>query len=582
MIRTIRHDARWLVFGGMMLVVLAGCPSTGRQPKEKKKEAAGVSTAAKATPRAKLPVAESQPTLLPPSEPLPKFTEEVLTGPALAAPVQTVAATEPVQEPAAAKGKPSPKARTGKHSGVPFDPIKENGPIFVGWPAKPKVALVLTGMEEGYIEPCGCAGLDRMKGGMSRRCTFIEGLRKQGWPLVVLDVGGIARGFGRQAEMKFHTMVEGKFRMGYDAIALGTTDLRLPAGELISVAAGSEGNPSRFVAANVGLMSPPGELTPTHTVIKAGGVRIGVTAILGKSYQQEIKNPEIEFTDPAAALSKVVPELARKSDYLVLLAHATRAESEELARKFPQFHVVVTSDGGEDPPNRAETIQGAKTLLIMVGKKGRNAIVLAPLDKAEGAPLYQRVPLDSRFKSSPEMKILVAAYQDQLKAIGFEGLGLRPVSHPLAEQNGRFVGSKKCQSCHEKSYDIWKKSGHGRAYKTLEDLDPPRNYDPECVSCHVVGWHPTKFFPYIGGYEGPKKTPQLINTGCEDCHGPGEKHCNAELGSNEKLQEKCRKAMVITKERSKKQQCVTCHDLDNSPDFDFEAYWPLVEHKEKE
>ncbi|MEN6449563.1 MAG: multiheme c-type cytochrome, partial [Thermoguttaceae bacterium] len=477
---------------------------------------------------------------------------------------------------------PAPKVKAGKHTGVPFDPIKENGPIFVGWPKKPKVAFVITGEEEGYIEPCGCAGLDFMKGGMGRRCTFIDGLRKEGWPLVVMDVGGIAHGFGKQAEMKFHTMVEGKFRMGYDAIAFGATDLRLPAGELVSVAAGTDTNPSRFVGANVGVLGQPGEINPTYRVITAGAVRVGVTAIVGKKYQRDIHNSEIEMTDPESALRKVLPELTRKADYLVLLAHATREESEDLARKFPQFSVVVTSDGGEDPPNKPATIRGTKTLLITVGKKGRNVIVLAPLDRTADEPyLYQRVPLDSRFGPCRDMKILMTAYQDQLKEIGFAGLGLRPVPHALAERNGRFVGSKACESCHDISYDIWKKSGHGQAYKTLVDLDPPRNYDPECVSCHVVGWHPTKFFPYTGGYEDPKKTPKLVNTGCEDCHGPGEKHCNAELGKDEKLKEQYRKAVAVTKEEAKKQQCISCHDLDNSPDFNFEAYWPLVEHKEK-
>ena len=112
-------------------------------------------------------------------------------------------------------------------------------------------------MEDGYIEPCGCAGLDRMKGGMGRRCTFLQQLRKKGWPLVVLDVGGIARGFGRQAELKFQTLIEGKLKMGYDAIAFGVTDLRLPAGELVSVAAGVNGKPSMFVSANVGLLGKP-------------------------------------------------------------------------------------------------------------------------------------------------------------------------------------------------------------------------------------------------------------------------------------------------------------------------------------
>ncbi len=402
----------------------------------------------------------------------------------------------------------------------------------------------------------------------------------------MLDVGGLARGFGLQAELKFQTTMEGKRKMGYDAVAFGTTDLRLPAGLLVSVA----GAPACSSRPTSGCSaSTPGSLRQTR-VIEAGGMKIGVTAVFGKKYQQEINNPNIEFADPEAALKKIVPELKRKADYLVLLAHATREESEELARKFPQFNVVVTSDGHEVPPAGPETVAGTKTLLITVGKKGMNAIVLAPFDPGEKTGLYQRVPLDSRFKGSPEMKMLMAAYQDQLKAIGFAGLGLNPVPHPLAEQNGRFVGTKTCNEsgCHEPSYNIWKKSGftkksgHAHAYQTLEELDPPRNYDPECISCHVVGWHPTKFFPYVGGYTDPKRTPQLENVGCEDCHGPGEKHFNAELGNNKKLQEKYRKAVRITKEESKKQQCTSCHDGDNSPDFDFDTYWPLIEHKETE
>ena len=234
------------------------------------------------------------------------------------------------------------------------------------------------------------------------------------------------------------------------------------------------------------------------------------------------------------------------------------------------------------PPADFETVKGTKTILITVGHKGMDVVVLGLFgDSRQPTIRYQRVPLDSRFPASPEMKMLMAAYQDQLKTIGFAGLGLRPAPHPLLETNGRFVSSAKCESCHEESYDVWKKSKHAHAYDTLAKLDPPRNFDPECVSCHVVGWHPTGFFPYTSGYESLQKTPELINTGCEDCHGPGEKHCTVELGHNEQLQKKLRKAVVITKEESKKQQCVTCHDLDNSPDFDFDTYYPQIEHHEE-
>ncbi len=55
------------------------------------------------------------------------------------------------------------------------------------------------------------------------------------------------------------------------------------------------------------------------------------------------------------------------------------------------------------------------------------------------------------------MKDLMAAYQEQIKTIGFAGLGLQPATHPQAETNGKFIGSQKCESCHEAAYRIWKK-----------------------------------------------------------------------------------------------------------------------------
>ena len=166
------------------------------------------------------------------------------------------------------------------------------------------------------------------------------------------------------------------------------------------------------------------------------------------------------------------------------------------------------------------------------------------------------------------------------------------------------MGTKACAECHEESNTVWRSSADAEAYATLEKLDPPRNFDPECVSCHVVGWNPGKFFPYRGGYLGPTKTPELENVGCEDCHGPGQRHALAEKGKDVALQKKMQKTVRIakgketelqkamqktvriTKEeaadpRSGKQNCYTCHDGDNSPDFKFETYYPLIEHHEE-
>jgi hypothetical protein len=591
---------RAIVAVAAALILSAGCipsveSSDAAQPHpSKSKQSSANEPAAPSKP----PVAEfQQPPALPPTEPPPKMAQEpgdeMAPRAVRAIPAEKVARSS--NPPAAPPEKSTPQQRLTKVPRKPFDPIEVNGKYFVGW-TKPKAAIAITGMEQGYIEPCGCAGIERMTGGMSRRYTFLQDLRKMGWPLVALDVGDMAKGFGREAELKFDALADSKTKMHYDAVGFGPNDLRLPAGELVLVAADVNGKPSIFLSANVGLFGFDQNITQTSRVVKADGIRIGVTAILGRQYQKEvarylkeIDNHDIELRDAEASLKKIVPELKQNSDYLVLLANATQGEAIELAKKFPEFNVVVVSEGPDLPPSfEPEKVPGMRTLLITVGHKGMSVIVLG-LYGGDLPVSYQRVLLDSRFDSrdpknraAPEMKALMAGLQDKLRDLGFSQLvGEHPAPHPLAESNGRFVGSQKCEACHERSYDIWKRSGHAHAYKTLVDLDPPRNFDPECVSCHVVGWHPSKFFPYQGGFESVKKTPHLKNVGCEDCHGPGEKHCAAELGSDEKLQKKCRQAVVVTKEQAMKDQCVTCHDLDNSPEFNFDKYWPLIEHREK-
>jgi len=501
--------------------------------------------------------------------------------------------SNPATTPSPSAGEPSKPLRKGKHSGVAFDPVKENGPIFQDWPT-PQLALVVGGRQDGYLEPCGCAGLDRMKGGLSRRHTMIQQLRKdrweikgmdgrpkEPWPVVGVDVGGQCKTFGRQAVLKFQTTVDALKAMDFDAVAFGTNDLRLPAGEVLAVTAAAPGQKTPFLSANVALFGFAAEMTAKKQVVEAGGKKVGITSVLGASYQKLINNPDIEMIGPEQALASLVPELKKECDFLVLLAHATLEESVDLARKFPEFRVVVTAGGPPEPPSTPKVIDGTKTLLVEVGEKMMNAIVLGFYDDPAQPVRYQRVPLDSRFASSEQMGLGMANYQAQLRALGLDGLGIRPVPHPKAELLGKFVGSHKCESCHEQSYAVWKKSGHSKAWETLKNANPPRDADPECISCHVIGWHGQQFFPYESGFLNEQDTPKLIDVGCESCHGPGEKHCRAEEGSDEALQKKLQLAMRVTKEESEKQQCYTCHDLDNSPDFDFKTYWPYVEHKEE-
>ncbi len=474
------------------------------------------------------------------------------------------------------------------------DPVERNGRIFVDWP-RPQVALMFSGEMNGFLEPCGCAGLENQLGGLKRRHTLIKQLGDRGWPVAAFDMGGMVRRVGPQAEVKYRFALESLIKLGYDAIGFGARELRLSSDALMYVLANLDIEKSPLVSANVGLFGADSPFSKKYRIIEAGGKRIGVTAVLGRKHLEVVKNNEnVVWTDPAKALHELMPTLeGEQCDLLVLLVHADPDEATALAGQFPQFQVVATTGGAGEPPLDVGAIEGSSTQLIEAGHKGMYVIVLGVFDDPQKPFRFQRVPLDHRFEDSAEMQAMLVAYQDELEGTGLDGLGISGMKNPA----GVFVGSSVCADCHTEATEVFESTPHADATATLEELDPPRHFDPECLSCHVVGWNPQEYFPYASGYLGVEKTPHLRDNGCENCHGPGGAHAAAEGGDEEVSDEileqlRAKMRLKITEgegnmhgqpmpEGGVVDGCIQCHDIDNSPDFDFQEYWPQVEHAGK-
>jgi Cytochrome c554 and c-prime len=124
-------------------------------------------------------------------------------------------------------------------------------------------------------------------------------------------------------------------------------------------------------------------------------------------------------------------------------------------------------------------------------------------------------------------------------------------------KDSKFVGNDACAGCHSSAVDVWKNSKHSHAFQTLKDKQ--RTSDPDCVSCHVVG------FSEKGGFVSEEKSPQLANVQCESCHGPRKDHV-----TNPSLK---------TGKTAAKDACATCHTPPHSPGFDNKKYWEMIKHK---
>ena len=461
-----------------------------------------------------------------------------------------------------------------------------NGGLFTDWPT-PRAVLAITGELDGYIEPCGCTGKENQKGGLSRRQNFLQAVKTAGWPVVAVDLGGLVKRFGRQAEVKYQAVADGMRQMHYSSIGFGPADLRLPAEELVAAVAAVGNEPTPFLSANVGLLGLDANITPRFRVVEIGGLRIGITSVLGDGEQKSIRNAAVEMAPARAALADVARLLEQGGcDHQVLLSWARPADTRELAAAFPQFDIVITAGGADEPPASLPELPGGARL-VELGHKGMFAVAIGFFPDSDTPLRSQRVPLDARWGEASDMMQLLASYQRQLESLGLDGLGLTAVRHPTGR---RFAGSAACSDCHAYAYEVWEGSSHAFALTTLEEQTPPRDADPECLSCHVVGWAAQRFEPYEGGFLSMTKTPHLAHNGCENCHGPAAAHAAVERGdvrASTGERDRLRQELVLSLDTPEGKQravnnCLECHDLDNSPAFDFDEYWPSVDHTESD
>lgn len=470
-------------------------------------------------------------------------------------------------------------------------PLKAPKPLLKDW-QKPALALLLSAEQHGYLEPCGCALIQL--GGVARRDDLLRQLRdERGWNVTPLDAGGLVnRKFAtrKQSKMKFEATLSALKQMKYGAVSIGMEELKLGPEYLLSQHVPQE---LPFLGANVVLFDTPDLGTPLpRLTINAGGVKIGVTAVFGPSFKGEVTAADIAIGDPRAALAKVVPAmLAEKPDLLVLLSHASIDESKAFAQEFSQFDIILTTGGPDDPDPKPAFL--GKTLFAQVGVKGKHVGVVGFYPQAQERLKFELVDLDpDRFKNTTRMEEVMKFYQERLTS---ENLAVTEpaIAHPSTAD---FVGATKCGECHTKAFEKWKTTKHANATESLvsgrkgqEKNWIPRIHDAECLSCHVTGWHPQNVLRYHSGYVDLKTTPHLAGQQCENCHGPGSKHVALEedfkLKKGTQPTEEMlfwRKQRKLDASQAEKKVCIQCHDADNSPTWNFDEFWPQIEHPGKD
>ena len=459
------------------------------------------------------------------------------------------------------------------------EPAPDDGTtkLMADWP-KPLAALLISGEQNGYLEPCGCTS--GQLGGLKRRHELCERLKGQGWNLVPIDLGGLIKDPGaslggiEQSKIKFTVALRALKMMNYQAIALSASDLKLGTLEVLGQYL-NLGDTPKIVSANIKPAAGFEQTIVPMFITSAGSKKIGITSVIDPGSLEKINDPTLKdllaVLPAKESLAPIAAELASKSDWQVLLVQGSADMAKAMAAAYPIFDVVVASSLYEDPTAEADKVNDGKTLIVNVGKKGKYNGLVGFFADSDQTMRYQRITLGSRYDrpgaGEPIRKLIDEDFQDELKAAKVvENFPRR--SHLSATPGASFVGAGTCKNCHPATYAKWLSSKHSHTYDAL--LKPKRNreFDAECISCHTTG------FEYESGWVSAEKTAYLKGNQCENCHGPGSMHAGDPDNASFK------KSMALTSELADKNMlCIRCHDSDNSPKFSFSTFWPQIMHK---
>lgn len=214
-------------------------------------------------------------------------------------------------------------------------------PTAVQPPRQGKLTLLFQSSRLGVLEPCGCHSSPY--GGIDREANAVAQIRKTDKVALYIDAGNmlapprLSGGMERHRQ-KAKAMVEMLNTMGLDLFSPGPRDYVLGEEFLAEL---SKNARFKFISSNV-LKEDGRPLFLPFLIEKRDGIRVGLVSITPES--PELKSQGLRVLPAARALKSLIGEIKPQTDLIVVLSQFGAKENQELAKKFKDVHLIISSD----------------------------------------------------------------------------------------------------------------------------------------------------------------------------------------------------------------------------------------------
>jgi 2',3'-cyclic-nucleotide 2'-phosphodiesterase (5'-nucleotidase family) len=198
-------------------------------------------------------------------------------------------------------------------------------------------------------------------GGMAEIATIIRGIK----PDLMLDAGDISTGTFLSDEFQGAPTIQAMNKIGYTAATIGNHEfdygqdaLRLRLRE------------AKFPFLSANLRTPVARIRK-YAIVTKRGIRfglIGLTTEEVKTKSHPNKVVGVTVLDIVKTVEDVLPEMRRRADFIIAVAHLEDAEEKRLASAFPEIRLIIGGHNHE----ALGPIWLDKTLVAKTGVAGRN------------------------------------------------------------------------------------------------------------------------------------------------------------------------------------------------------------------
>ncbi len=451
------------------------------------------------------------------------------------------------------------------------------------------VTLVYSADLGGYLEPCGCS--QDQRGGLPRAAAALRKVRAEGQPVFFVAGGDLLFDSAPTAQTRAQELLKARAvaaalkRMGLAATTRGERDLL--AGEAFAREVGLPFAPARLGAIGFGELGNVPDAPVRVAVVHEGGTRAALprageaerahVALLLASHRDDLLAddsnralldapvPVVQVQGRGQSLARI--DLFLRGDlargFTILAGAAQRDEEVDLAERRR-----LEYQRRRDAALAAGSIDLARGLATKIAELEARATALRAEPLPEPPPdrpslRVSFIPLTASLPEDREIRGILTRYYGEIAKANLARARSQGRPCPdLVAGRASYIGTEDvpsggtsaCRSCHPDAFGQWKTTAHAAAYETLSKAG--RQFDLDCIACHVTGWERPGGACNVAATEGRRDVQ------CEACHGPASLHAVDPPGHIER--------------GTPEERCRTCHTPENSTHFEYTSYLKRV------